>query len=123
MFQIGAAILTGRCSYSNENNLGSFDPFLKRRGEKQPVLLNIDPDHAFKTRFVNGNRPFIQLPDLGFVIIDACNRDTTFSKTGPGYQSYITCSHNGNFHISLTVLVLNICKDNRTSELSPPHPP
>jgi hypothetical protein len=60
--------------------------------------FDVFPDEIIEARLVNGHAAGLEELDLGGVLIDADDLVADFGKAGPGHQTDITSSNDGQLH-------------------------
>ena len=98
IFQVGRAILVGRCTHGTKDHVLTVQNLLQACGKLQAACLIVFCNKLVKTRLINGHTALFKSLNLILVNVDTCNVDTRVCKTGTCHQTHITSSNNCYIH-------------------------
>ena len=84
VFQVGRAVLAGRCRKSQEDDLRIADTFRQVRGEAESALFDVTFEQDIQVRFVNRDFATLHTRDFRCVDIDAYHVVTGFREARAG---------------------------------------
>ena len=98
VFQVGRTVLVGRGSDGREDHLDMGQALREVGGEVQASRLHVAPHKLLKSRLVDRDNACVQTLYLFGVYVHAGDVESHFGEAGPRYESYVTRSHDCNFH-------------------------